>query len=218
MSHHLKRILELSSPSIAQEFDPSDLCMTRLLGTERGRELVSLLAQRNGFFAFESALLVRPINFHGSPLGIVQWNDDALWRHEFDCDFSSVLFFAEDIFGAQFCFRENKISSFDPETGDFQTIAQTLEQWAAWILEDYRVRTGWPLAHEWQVAYGQIEAGQRLLPKRPFVLGGQFSMENLFKLNDVEGMSFRASIAVQLRDCPDGSTVMLYPNEPTGRP
>lgn len=179
--------------------------------TPLGRELEKLLAQRNGFYAFESSLLVRPLNFSSPPFGLVQWNDERLWRHAFEADFSRVLFFAEDIFGVQFCINQGEVSSFDPETGEFHSIANTIRDWARWVVEDYHVRTGWPLAHEWQLRYGAIEPGQRLLPKKPFVLGGEFSIENLYKLNDVEGMLFRASIAVQLRDCPDGSTVVLQP-------
>ena len=49
----------------------------------------------------------------------------------------------------------------------------------------------------------------RLLPKVPFILGGQFSIENFYVLNDAEGMQFRASIANQLHDCPDGTKVVL---------
>lgn len=210
INDEIARLLSLSSASIAES--SSLVRFARgVFSTPLGRELAELLAQRNGFYAFESALLVRPLDSCGNPLGLAQWNDESLWRHTFGMDFSDVLFFAEDIFGIQFCINRGEISSFDPETGEFQPIAATLRGWAGWIVDDYRVRTGWPLAREWQLQYGAIEPGQRLLPKKPFVLGGEFTLGNLYKLNDVEGMLFRASIAVQLRDCPDGSTVTLQP-------
>lgn len=211
MSEEIIHLLSLASGSIADGSSSIGSLAGDVFATPLGRELAALLAQRNGFYAFESALLVRPLNFSGNPVGLVQWNDEGLWRHGFETDFSGVLFFAEDIFGAQFCINRDEISSFDPETGEFQPIANTLRGWAGWIVEDYRVRTGWPLAREWQLQYGAIEPGQRLLPKKPFVLGGEFALGNLYKLNEVEGMLFRASIAVQLRDCPDGSTVTLQP-------
>ena len=211
MNEEIARLLNLSSASIADEAPAVGPFVGDVLAEPLGRELAELLVLRNGFYAFESALLVRPLNFTDSPLGIVQWNDESLWRHAFETNFSGVLFFAEDIFGVQFCINGNEISSFDPETGEFQPVANTLRGWASWVVEDYRVRTGWPLAHEWQLRYGAIEPGQRLLPKKPFVLGGEFAIENLYKLNEVEGVLFRASIAVQLRDCPDGSTVVLQP-------
>jgi hypothetical protein len=211
MSEETTRLLKLSSAAIVDDLPSVESLKGDFLAAPLGRELLELLAERNGFYAFESALFVRPLSFAGSPLGLVQWNDDNLWRHAYETDFSGVLFFAEDIFGNQFCVRQDGISSFEPETGEFQPIADTLSSWASWIVEDYRVRTGWPLAREWQLQYGALEAGQRLLPKKPFVLGGEFALGNLYKLNDVEGMLFRASIAVQLRGCPDGSTVILKP-------
>jgi hypothetical protein len=207
----IARLLALSSGGIVNESSSVETPAGEAWATPLGRELLNLHAQRNGFYAFESALLVRPLNFSGVPLGVVQWNEQNLWRHGFEADFSGVLFFAEDIFGGQFCINQGEINSFDPEIGEFQPIASSLRDWAGWIVEDYRVRTGWPLARQWQLQYGAIEPGQRLLPKRPFVLGGEFALGNLYKLNDVEGMLFRASIAVQLRDCPDGSTVILQP-------
>jgi hypothetical protein len=211
MSEEITSLLKLSSGSIAEESASVGVLAGGVFSTPLGCELGALLAQRNGFYSFESALLVRPLNFSGNPLGLAQWNDESLWRHAFEADFSDVLFFAEDIFGAQFCINRGEICFFDPETGEFKQIANTLRGWAGWILEDYRVRTAWPLAREWQLQYGAIEPGQRLLPKKPFVLGGEFALGNLYKLNEVQGMLFRASIAVQLRDCPDGSTVTLQP-------
>jgi hypothetical protein len=214
MKDEIARLLRLSSASIA-ESSSLGLFTHDVFARPLGRELAGLLAQRNGFYAFESALLVRPRTFSGCPLGLAQWNDGSLWRHAFEADFSDVLFFAEDIFGTQFCIHRDEISSFDPETGEFYPITKTLRGWAGWIVDDYRVRKGWPLAREWQLHYGAIEPGQRLLPKRPFVLGGELTLGNLYKLNEVEGMLFRASIAIQLRDCPNGSTVILRPTSET---
>jgi hypothetical protein len=119
------------------------------------------------------------------------------------------VFFAEDLFGVQFCIRDDSVQSFEPETGSFARVAETLEDWAQWILDNHRVRTGWPLAHDWQTRNGPLPFGFRLSPKVPFVCGGQFSIENLYVLKDVDGMRFRASIANQLLDVPDGSKVVF---------
>lgn len=171
--------------------------------------LCSLLRLRNGFFAFESALLVRPLDLESPPMGHVQWNKPDMWRSEYQVDLGDALFFAEDLFGVQFCIKEGLVNSFDPETGQFRPIANSIEEWCGWILQDSKVRTGWPLAHFWQLKNGPILSGMRLLPKIPFVLGGQFSVENLYQLRDVDGMRFRASIANQISDCPDGTKVVL---------
>jgi hypothetical protein len=51
----------------------------------------------------------------------------------------------------------------------------------------------------------------RLLPKTPFVCGGKYQLDNLYSVEEVKGMQFRASIANQIRDLPDGSDVVLKP-------
>jgi hypothetical protein len=173
------------------------------------QELCSLLADKNGFFSFESALVVRPLDYEHQPLGVLQWNHSTLWRAEYKTDLGESVFFAEDVFGIQFCIQGDSIQSFDPETGRFTKLADTLEDWARWILENHTLRTGWPLAHQWQAQHGSLQPGIRLLPKVPFVCGGQFSVENLYELNDVEGMRFRASLANQLIGVPEGTQIVF---------
>jgi hypothetical protein len=174
-------------------------------------ELADMLEARNGFFAFESALLVRPsASKAGSGvLGLGQWNAGGLWRNGYDGMAGDLLFFAEDIFGGQFAFQGDEVWTFDPETGESTWFASDLEGWAEHVLAEHEVLTGFPLAHEWQQIYGQIPVGQRLVPKIPFVLGGAFSLDNLFALNELEAMRYRADIAVQIRDLPEGATVNL---------
>ncbi len=90
-----------------------------------GRELAELLRRKNGVYAFESALQVRPLQSEVPPLGLVEWNAPELWKGEYIDDLDSVLFFAEDIFGCQFCIRGDQICSFDPETAFFEPMSYT---------------------------------------------------------------------------------------------
>jgi hypothetical protein len=76
-------------------------------------------------------------------------------------------------------------------------------------LANQKFATGWPLAERWQDANGPLEAGHRLVPQIPFVLGGDFSAENLYSADDVVALRFRADIAKQIRDLPDGAKVRL---------
>ncbi|MGH7959923.1 MAG: SMI1/KNR4 family protein [Opitutaceae bacterium] len=216
MGDGIKRLLSGAGSRIASPLSKVVPPKSGELLTGRiGRELLDLLAVRNGFYAFESALLVRPLSFSGEPLGVIEWNDPELWRREYTNDLTGLIFFAEDVFGAQFCFSDDAVSTFDPETGEHQVIAGSLDAWATWVLEKHRSRTGWPLAQEWKTRFGILEPGQRLLPKIPFVLGGAFEIKNLYKLHDAESLRMRASIANQLRDCPDGSKVVLKTDWPT---
>lgn len=176
-------------------------------GGRIGSELNSLLGHVNGFYAFESALHVFPASSTGPSTGLQDWNASGLWRDAYSGMAEGYLFFAEDIFGGQFAIKDEVIYSFDPETGESSPVAESLEGWADAVLGDYEFLTGFPVAHEWQSLNGAIEDGARLIPKRPFVLGGEFSVENLYFLESVKAMRLRGDLAVQLRDLPDGATV-----------
>lgn len=174
-----------------------------------GQALATVLQQRNGFYAFESALLVRPLQHTGAPLGLLEWNSHDLWKGKYLEQLEDILFFAEDAFGGQFCIRGGKICTFDPETGLFEVMSPSLEAWAGDLLADRDFRTGYPLAHAWQVQTAPLLPGTRLLPKIPFCCGGKFEVENLYPLEEVKGMLFRASIANQIRDLPDGAEIVF---------
>jgi hypothetical protein len=171
-------------------------------------ELLTLLQQRNGFYAFESALLLRPLSCEGEPKGIRQWNRLDIWRVDYMLE-GSDLFFAEDLFGFQFCISTGRVKSFNPETGIFKEIASTLHEWIDWLFADYKMRTGWPLGHSWQLSHGPLQPGFRLVPKVPFVLGGKFSLKNLYECSELEAIRFRGNLAKQIRNCPDGTTVKI---------
>lgn len=196
---HMEKLLSIASAAILESSPelPSN-----------GACLREMLARKNGFYAFESALHVFCAGVPVGDRGLEEWNSD-LWQSRYDGIPPHAVFFAEDIFGAQFCLMNDSISTFDPETGAFESMATSLEEWAGKILDDYEVLTGHPLAHEWQVKNGALPSGHRLVPKIPFVLGGPFSVDNVHLLDAVKGMHYRASIARQIRDLPDGASVTL---------
>jgi hypothetical protein len=170
-------------------------------------ELEQLLSVRNGFYSFESALHVFPSESSATGLGLIEWNSANLWRSEYEDLAEGPLFFAEDVFGCQFCLLQNEVRSFDPETGEQVVLASTIEDWAKAILTDAAALTGYPLAHAWQQQNGPLMPGRRLVPKRAFVLGGEFSISNLVAIDAVSGMRSRGNLARQIRDLPDGAQV-----------
>src|SRR5579871_5341261 len=218
MIDELSRLLSHGSNALSDA--PSDSAVEGSLKPHGsiGAELTHLLRRRNGFYCFNSALLVRPFSREDDPLGIVQWNARALWREEFGVDTGNALFFAEDLFGNQFCIRENAVTTFDPETGEFNPMCSTLNEWVAKLQSDERVLTASPLAKDWIALGNELRPGYRLLPKRPFVVGGSYTLDNLYALNDVVGMRFRATIANQIRDVPDGASIQFKfaPMNPSG--
>lgn len=198
-------LLSIASPSLGSS-------PVHPIGEGRiGSELWEMLTERNGFYAFESALFVR--GFGPAAGDIVRWNRDDSWREEYGEDALGLFFFAEDIFGSQFAIQQDIIVQFDPETGSKTRMASSLEDFVDQLLDDYNYVTGYPLAKEWQDVHGQRESGQRLVAIQPFVLGGEFSVTNLRVMRDNEAMAVRSALAQQFRCRPDGTKFRV---EPTG--
>jgi hypothetical protein len=171
--------------------------------------LYELLSRRNGFYAFESALHVFPSGQANDVLDLATWNAESTWRRDFGDLAKGCLFFAEDAFGFQFCLARGQVCTFDGETGQVTPVASSVEDWSAQLLIDFRVLLGQPVAHEWQVINGALPPGRRLAPRTPFVLGGDFVVENLYAAAQVELMRFRGDLATQIRDLPEGAKVTL---------
>lgn len=174
--------------------------------------LLPLYEKRNGFYAFETALHVFPVGEGRHAMDLLTWNGSKLWRDKYgDLVRDDWVFFAEDAFGGQFVVTDEgqQIQTFDPETGETEYLANNIEGWSSALLADYQTLTGQPLAHEWQVANGPLTPGKRLLPKTPFVLGGEFAVSNLYASDAVTGMRVRGEIARQIKDMPDGTQVKL---------
>jgi hypothetical protein len=211
MTPRLQELLDIASEALLPL--PELGLLTWLTSDDRvdATELEELLSVKNGFYAFDSALLVRPLSCAGAPLGISEWNEPELWKYEYGSSLDGLLCFAEDVFGSQFALGREAIVAVDPETGELEPVSKTLDDWADMILGDINYRTGHSLALAWQAENGPLARGCRLVPKIPFVTGGQFVLGNLYSVSDVKGMRFRGSIARQIRDVPDGGHVVLKP-------
>ncbi|KVO10960.1 hypothetical protein WL30_27155 [Burkholderia ubonensis] len=206
MGKFLEKLVGIGSASLSSTMPKMDEAFLSMVG-ESSKDLLALLERKNGFYAFESALHVFPSQSVGDEIGLVEWNAPDLWVDEYQGMAVGAVFFAEDIFGGQFCIRKDGVYSFDPETACFEHLARDLEGWAKLVLDDYEYRTGFPLAHEWQQSEGRLMPGMRLVPKTPFVVGGHFVVGNLYAMNAVKAMQLRASLALQIKELPDGTPI-----------
>src|SRR5262245_50620985 len=126
---------------------------------ELGTELFQMLRQKNGFYAFEQALHVLPVlSDITHTMTLEEWNSNGLWRNSYDRLSDGLLFFAEDIFGDQFCLSKSKLGvfRFDAEYGSTEALASSIEEWAHLMLTEYDVQTGWSFANEWQTQHGEL--------------------------------------------------------------
>lgn len=207
MTLNTQKLLSISSSIISEIIPQLDVSTQNMLGS-LGKDFNNILAIKNGFYAFESALHFFPAtHIHQSIIDVNCWNSENLWRNKYSDSTKGYLFFAEDIFGGQFCIINERIHTFDPETEETEEVATNFDDWAKCILDEYNYLTGFELAHEWQLKNGSIPVGKRLLPKVPFVLGGKFTTDNLYLLDSVTGMKVRGDLAQQIKNSPDGTKV-----------
>lgn len=217
MTRHIQKLIELGGRPILDDLvEPARVrACTALEGAE---VILPLLSEKNGFYAFESSLHVFSDRGDRCESGLDEWNSPTAWRDSYGEMAANSFFFAEDGFGNQFCVRNGWICSFDAETADLKPMARDAEEWAELMLEDFEFLSGYPLVHEWQQENGPLPGGKRLVPRTPFVLGGEFHIENLRAADAIEGMRSRGSLAVRIRDLPDGATVTLNAEQSARHP
>ncbi|GAA2997630.1 SMI1/KNR4 family protein [Actinokineospora diospyrosa] len=208
MDSSLAELVDVASLSLAAERPNHEIAAWLADRGRIGVELAELLGRRNGFYAFESALHVFGLGAAESP-DLERWNAGECWRDAYAGSAEGYLFFAEDVFGFQYAVSADgeRVVLFDPETAGVERVADSLGAWAAEVLAEADYRTGHPLARAWQERFGALPPGSRLLPKMPFVAGGKYEVDNLYLLDAVEGMRVRGSIAVQIRDLPEGTPI-----------
>lgn len=204
MSTNLDLLSENADEVLATEPPYFDAWVRRHAGG-RLDELQGFYAKQNGFLAFGRALRVFPAVLPADLLSLNRWNAPWLWRHTYGALAKDLLFFADDIFGGQFCIKQSKVFSFDPETGELEWLADDLDGWAARVLAETDYVTGRPIALEWQENFGVLDAAQRLIPTLLFMFGGEYSIANLTAKDAVTGMLIRGPIAKKTQHLPDGA-------------
>lgn len=205
MTPNLDKLLSIGGHSLAT---PHSTTSRPCCETTFPTNLEGLYSHKNGFYAFESALHIFPSNSIPTELSLSEWNDPSTWIMEYKLhEELHGICFAEDVFGVQFLTCPEGIFTFNPETTEREKIATDVEHWAELILGDYAVMTGYSLARDWQAKHGGLPAGSRLVPKIPFVLGGAFSVDNVFACERRQSMRIRAHLANQIRSFPDGTVI-----------
>lgn len=194
----IKKLIEIATPAFCDNLGEYFL---------KHSKLKELLESKNGFFAFESALRVFPTENSSYSYSLSEWNSSGLWRNTYGELAADLQFFAEDIFGNQFCINGDGFYSFDSETADLKYLGGTMEEWAAAILDDYNLTTGYSLAHAWQTKNGVLSNCNRLMPKIPFVCGGEFDLGNLVAIESARSMRCRGNLALQIQNVADGEQV-----------
>lgn len=187
---------------------PASPVIQHALEQLRAECLAPLYARCNGGYFFGGALEIFPIGT-GHYTAIEPWNAATGWRKDFDQDLEGVAFFAHDLFCFPYGVRGNAIVRLNYETGEIESLAGTLDEFLGLLLDDCDYYSGQSLLEEWQETHGPLPVGQRLFAKMPFVLGGDWEIDNLWASAPLPVLSFRAFVARHLKGKPDGTRVSL---------
>ncbi|HEV2634583.1 MAG TPA: hypothetical protein VGX23_05520 [Actinocrinis sp.] len=186
------------------------------LGLESGplAELGELLSRLNGFALFNAGVQVFQAGGQGPGPELMAWNTDTTWKNTYGTLADDVFCFGQDLFGVQFGIVANaQVVTFNPETAERIALGPGLADWAAWLLADPDVNGAATFARSYQDQHGPLAPGQRLIPLRYFVGGGEYDFDNLVVRDAAQAMRIRGPIARQVHDLPDGAVIRLSASE-----
>jgi SMI1 / KNR4 family (SUKH-1) len=170
-------------------------------------DYIDFLKLFNGGFFFNQALHFYSIE---NTIKIFTLNEmNILLYSKYEKLSKGLTFFAQDIFGNQFAFEGKRIIFFNIETGDKEEIAQNFDEFINVVLQNSDYYIGEIYLSEWKSLNGDIKLNERLCPKIPFVLGGEYNIANLYALEIEKNIEYNAAIAVQVKDLPDGTAYKL---------
>ncbi|MCO1575664.1 DUF2625 domain-containing protein [Crossiella sp. SN42] len=182
------------------------------LGADSGpfAELAELLSHTNGFTIANGGVQVFRAGTEGLGPELAEWNEPSLWKDTYGELAADLFCFGQDLFGVQFAVSGDRVVSFDPETAERTNLGGSLADWMSWLAADLELNAAKGFATDWQDRHGPLGYRERLLPVRPFVLGGKFDEANLVARDAVYCMRVRGPIAQKVHGLPDGAEVRLH--------
>jgi hypothetical protein len=166
-------------------------------------------------FTFNAGIQIYRAGNPGLGPELQHWNEPLTWKDTYEGLAEGLFCFAQDLFGVQFAItNEAHVIRFDPETARRDTLGDSLEAWADWLLSDPDLNGVRAFATAWQDEHGPLEVGKRLIPWRFFTFGGAYDFTNLTAKPAAECMRIRGPFAQQLHHKPDGAHLRLSTTPP----
>jgi hypothetical protein len=169
-----------------------------------------LLETINGYVAYSGGLHVRGActspAWHS--LGAAWCGDDAIHRL-FPAVAPEDLPFGQDALGDQFVWRDGFVWKLDAETGDLKPLMMTLPEFDAAARADPDKFLALGPLREFQAQGGNLEPGQLLSVIPPFVFKESAASVSYRAVPVLDRLKFLSQLACELRDVPDGGTVVF---------
>jgi hypothetical protein len=168
-----------------------------------------VVLERGGIHVFSRALRVFGLTEDPRAKSLLWWNEPATWKSEYRDFFSDSWAFAEDVFGNQFMFDDKQVVWLQVETGELKPICATFTEWIQLVLGDAEFYTGARIAQAWEQAHPDepLTGMYHLCPVKLFVCGGEYDLQNLFRLPAEHNMVLKADIARQIKNVPNGTEI-----------
>jgi hypothetical protein len=167
-----------------------------------------IIESGNGGFFFQQSLCI--YGFYSKKIFNSIEYINKLVEREYGNISKGLIVFAQDIFGNQFAFNQNieKIVFFNIETGEQEAVASSFIEWISVLLNDLEYFTGLNLVVSWKKK-NSLAFDERLCAKKPFVIGGEYSLNNLYASKFPDYLVANANIAWQVYNLPDGTDIKL---------
>lgn len=162
----------------------------------------------NGGFFFNQSLHIYSF-ISTSDFFNIQLVNDVLSK-EFGYLFEGLFSFGQEVFGNQFAFdkSDGSIVLFNVETGDRERLSDDFEGWLKYLIENLDYLTGNGFVKSW-CEVNSFHYNQRLVPKVPFVIGGEYEMKNFYASAFPKFLLYYADLAKQIHNLKDGEKVRL---------
>jgi hypothetical protein len=171
-------------------------------------EINALLSRCNGFYALGKSIWFLSSD-PNQEIHLNQWNVKETWLEGYgEAIPAGALAFAMDLFGNQFMVVQGGVYLFNIETAELEHVADSLEGWAEQILND-GYWSGCSLYAAWLEEKGEIPKNHRLAPKILFMMGGKFTISNLYPNSVAKIIAFSIDIFHQTKDIPDGTQIKI---------
>lgn len=190
----------LRYPSIDIDYE----CL-KLIGD---KSFLSFIEGTNGGYFFDYSLHIygfnNELNCHS-----YQYVNDLIENEYKSLLPKGLSCFACDVFGNQFGFGKKGIFFLNIETAEHEMIAPDFNGFINVLESEADYFTGFPILEKWNVQGNKMEVNERLVPLRPFVIGGGYEVQNLYQMEFQKVIKYNANIARQINDLPDGQEIAI---------
>jgi hypothetical protein len=196
----------LNNQDIDTKF-PNDYKNINILNINIDKEYIKFMSNHGGGYFFNKSLLI-----YTNAKSSCSWDEiNRNMHHEYNIISDNIFCFACDIFGNQFYFDlySGNIYFLNIESGEKEFMAKDFLDWISKIKSQTDYYTGRPFIQEWENVTVQLKWDERLTAKFPFILGGEYDIDN-FRVEKLEKIiEFNAMIARQINDLPDGTSINI---------